>query len=179
VLGVCRVSQADPASWTLITPGQIARVTPVQHHPAARYDRLTLKQVAGNHLSPSAAHLRHGRRRLIPDDGATGDQGSHNRPTRERWLRGIHATCQPRRLSRVRPTRSYIEQRPYLDKTRNLAHIELSLYPRSVPHGSPAYRTAATDGAISFDRPPSAIGGILRNSHALGGGSRVPGQSLR
>jgi hypothetical protein len=49
--------------------------------------RLILKQVVGDCLSPVGRFVFVVPKRLIPGDGATGDQGSQNRPTPElrRW----------------------------------------------------------------------------------------------
>ena len=48
-------------------------------------------------MSPSGCSSSPGPKRLIPDDGATGDQADSLGPTCEQWLHGIPSTRQRRR----------------------------------------------------------------------------------
>jgi hypothetical protein len=62
-------------------------------------------------MSPSRARLRQGPKRLIPDDGATGDQADSLGPSGEQ-RRAVY--LQPAGLADIkgRHSRSYIELRP-------------------------------------------------------------------
>ena len=80
---------ARPLSSPLTQPEPAAPAI----HPQAADQRRSLDpsdcqvspQVVEVRLSPSAVSSLPWPKRLIPDDGATGDQGSHSRPAREQW----------------------------------------------------------------------------------------------
>jgi hypothetical protein len=102
-----------PATPGLIEPAKARSngpYSPVQHHPATRCDRLILKQVAGDRLSPVGRFVLTWPKRLIPDDGATGDQGSQNRPHPRTAAVAVYLqTCQSSTTSSPRHARSYME----------------------------------------------------------------------